>query len=211
MREDKSRNLRKAKALALKNILVPAGFVKGKHLFVRHTGIQIHGIEFQTSTWGGVYFVNVGFHYDFLPSGPKLALKDESGVTYELGDFLSYKRLEDWMRPAPYPSEWNYWGNLEEVQESVDRTSTDAVEILNRLSRQWVNPADFLAQAASPYSFHAQGYPGVPFHLSLIALHLGRTDLARKYADAAERLDKEYKLNWPAIADLRRKLNKLSG
>ena len=72
MREDKSRNFRKAKAVALKNILAPAGFVKGKRLFVRHAGNQIHGIEFQTSTWGGVYFINVGFHYDFIPSAPKL-------------------------------------------------------------------------------------------------------------------------------------------
>ena len=51
--KDKSRNFRKAKALALKNILAPAGFVKGKNLFVRHIGNQIHGIELQTSTWGG--------------------------------------------------------------------------------------------------------------------------------------------------------------
>ncbi len=206
-----SRNLRKAKDKVLKEILGPAGFVKGKHLFVRHVGNQIHGIEFQTATWGGVYFVNVGFHYDFLPSGPKLALDDKSGVTYHMIDLLNNNRLENWMRPTPYPGEWNYWGNMAEVQENVNKTSIDAVEVLNKLCRQWKDPADFLAQATPPNRFATQEYPGVSYHLSLIALHVGQIDLARDYMAVAARSDKEYQFYWPAIETLRRRLDKLSG
>ncbi len=210
MREDKSRNFRKAKAQALEKILAPAGFVKGKHLFVRHTGNQIHGIEFQTSTWGGVYFVNVGFHYDFLPSGPMLAQDDKSGVTFDILDFMIQNRLENWMRPTPYLREWNYWGNFDAVQENVDKTSKDAVEVLNKLGRQWGDPANFLAQQPPPNAFHKRDNPKFPYRLSLIASRLGQIDLAKSYLDAAECSEKEYKVYLPAIAALRRKLDRLS-
>ncbi len=211
--KDKSRNFRKAKALALKNILAPAGFVKGKHLFVRHIGNQIHGIEFQTSTWGGVYFVNVGFDYDFLP--PKLAINRRPWpwMEYDILDFITYNRLDNLMQPQPYPKRWNYWGDLSEVQGNVDKTARDAIEALERLNQQWNNPADFLAQQMPPHKFYQENYPGPPYHLSLIALHIGMIDLAKEYLAAAERAEREhekdYKVRIPAIAALRRKLDRL--
>lgn len=213
--EDKSRNFRKAKAVALKNILAPAGFVKGKHLFVRHTGNQIHGIEFQTSTWGGVYFVNVGFDYDFLP--PKLAMdkKPWPWPEYHILDFISWDRLEGKVQMKDYPQEWNYWGDLDAVQENVNKTAKDAIEVLDRLSQQWKDPSDFLAQQMRPRQWYERGDPRSPYYLSLIALHIGKIDLAKQYLVAAEHaekeFEKEYKVRLPAIAELRRKLDKVSG
>ena len=213
MREDKSRNFRKAKAQALEKILAPAGFVKGKHLFVRRTGNQIHGIEFQTSRWGRVYFVNVGFHYDFLP--PKLAMgkKPWPWPQYHILDFTRWNRLEGEVQMKDYPQEWNYWGDLDAVQENVNKTAKDAIEVLDRLSQQWKNPSDFLAQQRPPCELYQEGDPGRPYHLSLIALHIGRIDLAKEYLIAAEHAEKEYekeyKVRIPAVAALRRKLDKL--
>ena len=215
MREDKSRNFRKAKAAALKNILAPAGFVKGKELFVRHAGNQIHGIGYQTSTWGGVYFVNVGFDYDFLP--PKLAMdkKPWPWPEYHILDFISWNRLENRVQFKDYPQEWNYWGDLDAVQENVNKTAKDAIEVLDRLSQQWKDPSDFLAQQMRPRESRPEGSPRRPYFLSLIALHIGKIDLAKEYLVAAEEAEKEYekeyKVRLPAIAALRRKLDKISG
>ena len=215
MREDKSRNFRKAKAAALKNILAPAGFVKGKRLFVLHACSQIHGIGYQTSTWGGVYFVNVGFDYDFLP--PKLAMgkKPWPWPEYHILDFISWNRLEGEVQMNGYPQEWNYWGDLDAVQENVNKTAKDAIEVLDRLSQQWKDPSDFLAQQIPPRRWCERGDPRSPYYLCLIALHIGKVDLAREYLVAAEEaekeFEKEYKVRLPAIAALRRKLDKISG
>ena len=54
--------------------------VKGKGIYLRRAAGQIHAIQFQASRWGGVYFVNVGFSYDFLPG--EIAMQNGDGLDY---------------------------------------------------------------------------------------------------------------------------------
>ena len=61
-------SLGKARNDVAKRTLRPAGFAKGRRLFLRHADDQLHGIEYQLSKYGGTYYVNIGFGYDFLPS-----------------------------------------------------------------------------------------------------------------------------------------------
>ena len=88
------------------------------------------------------------------------------------------------------------------------------MDVLDRLSQQWYDPSDFLAQQRPPCELYQEGYPGRPHHLSLIALHIGKIDLAKEYLIAAEHAEKEYekeyKVRIPAVAALRRKLDGLS-
>ena len=66
-----------------------------------------------------------------------------------------------------------------------------------------------------PRESRPEGSPRRPYFLSLIALHIGKIDLAKEYLVAAEEAEKEYekeyKVRLPAIAALRRKLDKISG
>jgi len=141
---DKSKVFRAVKENAYKNTLQPAGFIKGKHLFLRHQHGQIHSIDFQTSKWGGKYFVNVGFHYDFLPPLTGISNGTKYGrEQFELTDFMLYARLEALMRPD-YPRSWKYEDNMQGLDEQVDRNARDAVRVLDDLGHKWPDPAVFL-------------------------------------------------------------------
>jgi hypothetical protein len=116
--------------------------------------------------------------------------------------------------PKPYPQEWIYWGDPEPVQENVNKTARDAVDVLDKLGQQWKYPVDFLARQKPPHKLYGEVFPSLPYSLSLIALYIGKINLAKEYLVAAEYTEKEYEKRYkdrvPVVAALRRKLDKLS-
>lgn len=138
--EQRRKNYRRARERVAKGILAPAGFVKGKHMFVRVRGEQIHAISFQPNTYGGSYFVNVAFHYTFLP--PFLAFANETEITpremCEV-DFLFLDRLENLLEPRGKKGEWSYGETFEESEAVMAENTHNALSVLEIYSEKWKN------------------------------------------------------------------------
>jgi len=142
---DMGRVFNQAKAKALHNILAPVGFSRGSRLFVRQMGEQIHGIEFQTSKYGGEYFLNIAFHYSFL--APLLAMSqgvDRDVQDFHLLDFMLWTRVEDFMPPG-YPCDWRYDIEEKKLGEQLNQNARDALGVLDVFSAKWSDPAVFLS------------------------------------------------------------------
>jgi hypothetical protein len=227
---DKSSLYRSAKDKAFKQVLKPAGFVKGRYLFARKAHGQLHGIDFQTSKWGGEYFLNVAFHYDFLP--PLVALANNTIYAFErfgVTDFLLHTRLEALMQ-AGYPKEWSYGEEVKDLEKQVKHNARDTITALDELGEKWREPTVFLAllppqlleedyrkrlaRTAPPLPYDQALGPGWPppayfklgYCLCVIAMRARRIDLAKAYLKVAEieRMGRGEK----ALADLHRELEK---
>ncbi len=95
MADDRNHFFQAAKSRVLKRVFQPADFIKGKKMFVRKVSGQIHAVQFQASTWGGKYFVNVGLSFDCLPGMSSI----EHGIHLDFSeldvlDLFIYARLE---------------------------------------------------------------------------------------------------------------------
>lgn len=139
---DKKYEYRKVKSQMFKRILQPAGFVKGRYLYIRHAGNQVHGIEFQGSKYGGGdYFVNIAFHYDFLPPSfeitqGKMAIPFEK---YRTLDFILFTRIERLMSQEGYPWKWNYVVATQ-LETTIDEIMRDSLKAIDELSAKWRDP-----------------------------------------------------------------------
>lgn len=132
-----------------KRILAPAGFVKGNRMYVRRAGGQIHAVQFQASTWGSKYFLNLGFSYDFLPG--MLAVNQQREIEYEqfdLLDMLMSVRLECLME-YPYPQEWGYAKEAAAVQAEMELNAQNAVGSIGEVGEKWRDPV-VLMEAIPP-------------------------------------------------------------
>lgn len=224
---DKSRAFQTAKNRVFTRTFQPAGFVKGAYLFARQTIGQVHGVQFQASRYGGSYFVNVAFHYEFLP--PLFHMSNNVLVPvqkFDLTDFMLHSRLEDLM-PASYPAEWSY-DSAPSLEEQLDKNAKDAIGVLGALSEKWRDPAVFLellppklldddyrialADPDAPRPFRQAIGPGwVPvdyfkmgFCLCVIALRVGRVDVAKEYFKILE-FDRRGR-GTKAVAELQRQM-----
>jgi len=202
-----------AKKYVANHILIPAGFVKGRGLFARHTNGQFHGVEFQASKYGGEYFVNVAFHYDFVPAITPLRKGLRPKYTeFSLLDFMLQTRLETLMAPG-YPSSWQYSERTEKVEEQMEENTKNAIAVLDAFGARWKDPADFLRTvtpeliqenlqmlaagkgprpvevAIGPWIFD---YFDFSCCLALIAVHLGQLPLARSYLEIAKPISDQY-------------------
>lgn len=141
---DKSRLFRAAKARVFKRVMEPVGFIKGSKLYVRQTDGQVHGIEFQTSTRGGRYFVNVCFSYDFLPGFMALGQYRKNTLPeFIVLDFLARIRLENLM-PEGYPSEWSYGADVSDMEVNLDLNARNAIAAINAFGGKWRDPLAFM-------------------------------------------------------------------
>jgi hypothetical protein len=141
--------LRTIKSGVLKRVLAPAGFVKGKHSFVRRRDGQVHIFDIQHSKYGGQYFVNLAFHYEFLP--PSIATNNE-GVPavqdYDVTDCLVNAR-PGWLAGVPNEidgcnlshASYGYAdAGREEEERCVDLQARESITILDRLGEKWRDP-----------------------------------------------------------------------
>ena len=205
---DASVTLRKLKTAAFKTVLEPAGFIKGKHLFVRRVAEQAHGMAFQPSKYGGEYFVNVAFTYTFLPVYGEESVSPESLSTPR---FMLRTRLG---RLIPIDADYDRSGarfddvGAEAATQHAERHARDAVRILDELSTRWKDPAVFLEllppeliekdyrmrieNAPGPWAIHdAVGqwdvdHFNISCALTVIAVRAGEIDAAGRYLQLAE-------------------------
>jgi len=137
---------RQAKKRALKSVLAPAGFTKGKHMFVRHISGHYHGMEYQTSKYGGEYFVNLAFSFDCvlpLSNGKNGNFVPLAG--YHLLDCLFHARIGSFL-PGRYQDSWGFdelSGPALDAQ--VAQHARDVLRVLDDTSKKWADPATFLA------------------------------------------------------------------
>jgi hypothetical protein len=136
-----NKTLKGSKQAAFERVLQPAGFTRGSHLYLRRADGQLHGVQFQTSRFAAKYYVNLAFHYDFLP--PQLATltatKPPPPEKWELVDFLFNIRLEDLMPPR-YPADWRYDRGADAVGKQMEKNARDAVGALEKIGRKWREP-----------------------------------------------------------------------
>ena len=182
-----------------KQTLEPAGFIKTRQgLFLRQAGTQLHGFEYQLSRFGGEYFVNVAFGYDFLPSWKDMDEHEGRRVTplaeYGLLDFMMHarpgglmpKEEKDKLKAAGHdPSGGRHGFMTDEAQlEQMDRHARDALAVLARAVAPFHDPSVFLALVPPDMLEEdlrqrlARTPPPYPMDLALPGWNYGSFDLA---------------------------------
>jgi hypothetical protein len=130
-----------ARRKAFEEVLKPAGFISGEHLYVRKVGRQIQGIDYQTARFASEYTLNLGVHFDFVPTFFKAKAGDI--VEYDLLDFLLMGR------PSMITTGRDDWRPLSDDMEGLRNGFVDdyrkSLEILDECARGWADPAAWLA------------------------------------------------------------------
>jgi hypothetical protein len=190
-------DFRHAKARVISDLLSTAEFRKGKELY-RIRGDQIHLIDFQTNR--GEYFINLGFHYTFLPSANAIINNDSafSVERLEIPGTMLASRLDSNLHPA-YPMRWKY--EVPDLQRQVNQNVKDALAVFDTVSKRWRDPVYFVDlvtpdrfrsfSIAAPRGEHpslgfdagwrAPNWPDLPYYLALIAYRVGRYKEGREY------------------------------
>ena len=225
-------SLGRAKNKVFKQTLQPAGFEKGRHVFLRHARDQYHAIDFQPSKYGGSYFVNIAFGYDFHPSPDEIFVQRVRPLAeYDVIDLMLHGRPGSFLPKESGSSASGGSHELisdEALLEQMDRQVRDAMTVLERFSVEWRDPAVFLAtvtpdalaedyrrrveKKAPPHPLD-EALPGwtynhfrLTYNLVLIARRAGRADLAARYFGFAEHIANPNRLEPAALMSLRQKL-----
>lgn len=133
---------RTARQRVFSSVLSPAGFIIGANrVYIRHVGQEVHGITLQPSRYGGEYFVNLAFHYDFLPAF--LFRRRTSWTEFDLLDFLLRARLEH-VADVGHVDAWPLKGTTAHVESSLRNVCELSVGVFGQLSVQWSDPMIFL-------------------------------------------------------------------
>jgi uncharacterized protein DUF4304 len=131
---------------AAKELLVPAGFEETKELYVRQAGGQLHAIGVQVDR--GEFAINLGFHYDFLPSAaPGRPLEERlqrRPEEFSLNDYLLHTRLGFFQ--ADGVQWWSLGGDPAEAARLLDAKLHFALEVLDHLAWRWREPEMLLRQ-----------------------------------------------------------------
>jgi hypothetical protein len=205
----RSRYFATAKRRVLKNVLAPAGFVFGNSIYVSKIGSQIHGVQFQASRGGEGYFVNLTFHYDFLPGFFRTTIIPHAQM--HLLDMLFWARL-DKFDPSPDRGDmWYYAEDREVLEQTLAENARTAISVLEEHGERWRDPAIFLElvppeliekDLAGGYMDRSGIFPiersyvldalggtwhfddfGLSYSLAYIAGKLRRLTLARRYLE----------------------------
>lgn len=135
----KNKSLRRSLS---KKLLQAQGFIAGKGAYVRHLGIQWHAIDLQVSQYGHGYTMNVGFHYDFLPS---LAHLDCRPVTeFGAGSFLLWSRTQS-LRGRGHEETWSKFNvDSDNFCRELDFNINESLAVLTDCAVKWADPFWFL-------------------------------------------------------------------
>lgn len=199
---------RKLRASVMNEVLVPHGFTRGSHLFIREDSTQIHGIDLQLKQLGGMYTLNVGFSYTFLPAF--LGYISKPAAEMELLDLLWF------CRPSMLDDKYDQWVSYELPTEECIHKLRDACEdvvyVLDKYALLWRRPGQFLDEL--PVSLirnwaefiigESPCPPTMPdalrgwqmnafttcYFLASVALQEKKPDTAKSYAAAASPLKK---------------------
>ena len=140
------RQFRSIQQRVMKQVLIPIGFERRSiRLYVRRVGQHVQAIEFQ-SDWPSFY-VNLAFHYEFLPTLREFHAKSDPPWTWDRFDdtldFLFRMRLETWMNGIDHGGKWAMDGSEDEVTRSLAETARESLRVLDQVHRCWGDPAVF--------------------------------------------------------------------
>lgn len=164
-------------------ILVPGGFAKCPNgTYSRKSGDQIHLINFQGSKYGNGYFVNLGFHYAFIP-GFSLSNRHElySPKRFTLLDCALRTRL----RTSNNQNDlYEYGIDRAVLLDTLRQNAKDCLAIFDECSKVWQSPQTFLDNAEDtggwlPGGNHRWLIDGF-FWFAAIARHLGADEFVSK-------------------------------
>lgn len=132
--------------------LEEAGFGKGKSMWTRTRGQQIHGVDLEVLKSRGQWTVSLAFHYAFVPSVWKFTPLDtehadqlDFALRARLGS-LAYGRDTWWQTDAPG----------EELARQLGEAARASVRILDECQIRWADPEWFLLLGEQmPYPVHA--------------------------------------------------------
>jgi len=213
---------RSARYRAFERPLAEAGFVEGKHLWVRSRGDQIHAVGLQTHQ--GQYAINLAFHYSFLPSFEEFDVLPPEEL-HELG-FMLRTRLSSVL------TGYDRWCDMEAprsvLEAEMGQCAADSLRVLDECSQSWADPGWFLEhippivlESETPVpggksvSCPTGGVPMVwsvvrgwapeifamGYALSIFALRHGDRALAKQYAEIAAK-ERQDIFSAPAIEKL---------
>lgn len=169
-----------------KPVLVADGFKVSGNVCRRIRGDVIHLLAFQGSVYGGKCAINLGIHLNFLPCVGNPQSTDQSKITEVDCEFRSR------LAPDGESDKWWDYGaseaeSLASVESMLQIYREVAVPYFSRFSSF---PDDFVK--ATPAEFIAGAPSGLPegygsgrhaLVMARIALHLGRGDEAKQYAE----------------------------
>lgn len=172
--------VRSIRERVMKDELLPLGFIKGKAgTYVRQRNGQIHLIDFQASQWGGQFYVNLGFHYTFMP--PLMHQRPVSLEQINLLDCMAKGRIEGFSEKNRTGS-FKYGSDRDTLRDVFIRCASEAVLILDGYSDRWNDPAQMLPAIDScDGKWHPISYPD--FCRAAILLRLGHDREAREVFD----------------------------
>lgn len=188
--------------------LIPQGFVKGKGgTYIRQRGEQIHLIDFQPSKYGGSYFVNLAFHYAFVP--PLLQIKTIDLREYHLLDCGVYTRIESFMK-APQ-SDFKYGTDVDVLKSTFVSNVEDCLSAFAIIERKWKEPDWWLALFRSKGAFDSKSI--APWNLGharffalCIALYLKRFDIAQRQIERFRAIPNTSENKWKHNNQIIRKI-----
>lgn len=135
--------VRRIREKVMADELLPLGFTKGNAgTYVRQHGDQIHLIDFQASQYGGHFYVNLGFHYAFVPPlfhRGLLALSE-----FHLLDCLFTNRIE-LLATEPLESHIRYGTDKGELKAQFVQCAANALLILDETAAAWREPSRALS------------------------------------------------------------------
>ncbi len=142
-----STQVRAIREREMKRLLLPAGFVRAPDAtYVRQAGNQIHLINFQWSSGGGKYTVNLGFHYAFTPGffhAERLRPNEfnflDCAFSARIGRFIR-GGLDVW-----FP----YGNDRERLAATFSENVALCLATFERFSRKWHDPVAWLARISS--------------------------------------------------------------
>jgi len=136
--------------------LEEAGFCRGKKIWYRHAGLQIHGVDLQRRTSFGEFTFNLMFHYEFIPNLWKFTATDlESEFAVEVA-FMLRSRLGRFIivpgeRVTQYGDvrigcdKWWQFDVLPEVQAATLKDCAEkCLSVFDQYGMRWHDPEWFL-------------------------------------------------------------------
>lgn len=169
--------VRALRTRVMKEKLLPHGFRKARGgTYVREAGEEIHLVDFQADRWGREYYVNLGFHYRFVPSY-------SVGRTLPAAEYgVTHCAVTARLREGPEGGAFPYGEDLQELVETLERNARDALATFARYSREWQDPAWWIETAPAlrrdPWvDDWLVRWPEL-FAAAVVAVHLGKPEAA---------------------------------
>jgi hypothetical protein len=173
--------VRSIREQVMKEELLPLGFVKGQAgTYVRQRGEQIHLIDFQPSTHGHRFTVNLAFHYTFIP--PLFHRKAVPLSEFHLLDCILSARLGHFL-PEHRDVWFDYGRDRGVLREVFVRCAAESLLVVDQHAERWSDAAVLVPILERGYAAPAWHNVHPTLAIACIKMRLGQLSEVRAMLD----------------------------